>query len=698
MSNDVRDGSTPAGEPVSPLTDAEARRVLSELAVEAGGIGTFDWDLVTGRLLWDERLVAMFGYEAGAFAETIEGFTARLHPEDAERVGAQIAAAVGEVGILDTEYRIVLPDGQVRFVGARGRALAGLDGRAARLLGAAYDTTARREGQVQLERVLESMSTAFFTVDPDWRFTYVNGEAERLLGLTRDELVDEVVWDLFPAAVGSVFETSYRRTMATGEPTSFDAYYPAPLDAWYEVRAWRNLDGVAVSFLDITARRRLQEQADQEARRGRLLGHVMEQLLGTVDPGEAAARLARLLVADLADWAVVTLTGDEGIAGSRRGLVEVASAHRDPALSALVQEYAVSRLPHLPDLTLVAGAMEGGEPQVIQHDAGAEVMRMLGPGPSRDLMARLAPDAVVVLPLIGSTGAVGILSLCLDAGHGPFPDDALVTATHVAGRAGLALDNTRLYRQQRRLAEGLQRSLLTEPAQPEHLQVAVRYVAAAESAQVGGDWYDFFRQADGSSVIAIGDVLGHDTEAAAAMGQVRSMLRGIALTGTAGSTGPADVLRGLDRAMTSLDLSTTATAVVARLSPPAGPEPSPTVLTWANAGHPPPLVVGADGTVSPLATPANDLLLGVLPDAPRTEHTRALTPGATVLLYTDGLVERRGQSIDDGLARLEDLLAVPGTHLLGLEDLCDRVMSRLVDPTPQDDVALVAVRLAARAA
>jgi serine phosphatase RsbU (regulator of sigma subunit) len=196
-------------------------------------------------------------------------------------------------------------------------------------------------------------------------------------------------------------------------------------------------------------------------------------------------------------------------------------------------------------------------------------------------------------------------------------------------------------------------------------------------------------------VIAIGDVLGHDTEAAAAMGQVRSMLRGIALTGAAESTGPADVLRGLDRAMTSLDLSTTATAVVARLSPRAA-HAAGTVLTWANAGHPPPLVVGAAGAVTQLTGPRNDLLLGVLPDAPRTEHLRVLEQGATVLLYTDGLVERRGQSIDDGLARLGDLLCAPGTHRLALEDLCDRVMSELVDPTPQDDVALVAVRLAPR--
>src|SRR3712207_594986 len=99
----------------------------------------------------------------------------------------------------------------------------------------------------------------------------------------------------------------------------------------------------------------------------------------------------------------------------------------------------------------------------------------------------------------------------------------------VAARAGLVLDNARLYRQQRDLAEGLQRSLLTAPPEPDHSQVVVRYVPAAEAAQVGGDWYDAFLQPDGATVVVIGDVVGHDTRAAAAMSQVRTLLRGIAV-------------------------------------------------------------------------------------------------------------------------------------------------------------------------
>jgi PAS domain S-box-containing protein len=691
-------GADPALPGVAPVSDAEARRVLSELAVEAAGIGTFDWDLASGRLAWDDRLVTMFGYERGGFDETIGAFSARLHPDDADRVAAELGAAIGELGVFDSEYRIVLPGGTLRWVGARGRVLTGPDGAAVRMLGAAYDTTSRREGEVQLERVMESMATAFLALDEQWRFTYVNAEAERILGRTRDELVGHVVWDLFPAAVGSQFEESYRHTLTTGEPTTFEAYYPAPLDAWYEVRAWRNLDGLAVYFLDVTARRRLQEQFDQDARRALLLGRVMDDLLGTLDPAEGARRLAALVVPELADWAVVTLTADEGVAGSRRGLAELAAVHRDPARTPLVERYANARLPDLVGLRLVADAMEGGRPQLLQQDAAAQLVGMLPPGPA-ELMAELDPQSTLVLPLVGSRGAVGLLSLCLDAGRGPFAEDVLVTASHVAGRAGLALDNARLYRQQRRLAEGLQRSMLTEPVVPEHLDVAVRYVTAAESAQVGGDWYDVFPQPGppaGATVVAIGDVLGHDTEAAAAMGQLRSMLRGIAVHSGAG---PAELLRGLDRAMATLALSTTATVVAARLTPsptarrPGGPDDAPAWLEWANAGHPPPIVVRADGRVEPLDDDAPELLLGVLPDVLRVQRRVALEPGATVLLFTDGLVERRGQSIDDGLALLRATLATLAAERLPLEELCDQVMAELLDPTPTDDVALVAVRV-----
>jgi serine phosphatase RsbU (regulator of sigma subunit) len=205
---------------------------------------------------------------------------------------------------------------------------------------------------------------------------------------------------------------------------------------------------------------------------------------------------------------------------------------------------------------------------------------------------------------------------------------------------------------------------------------------------VGGDWYDAFLQQDGTLVVVIGDVVGHDTAAAAAMGQLRGLLRGIAHHSGAG---PAEVLRGLDEAVTQMHTDTLATAAVARLETMDGVACAAR-LRWANAGHPPPMLLAPDGSVAVLGGPLGDLMLGVDPSAERAESVADLSPGTTVLLYTDGLVERRGSTLDDGMDRLVGHLRdLAGTSL---EELCDALLERMVQGTPQDDVALVAVRVA----
>jgi serine phosphatase RsbU (regulator of sigma subunit) len=304
---------------------------------------------------------------------------------------------------------------------------------------------------------------------------------------------------------------------------------------------------------------------------------------------------------------------------------------------------------------------------------------------------RLNPAAVTVVPLRGRGRIVGLLTACRGRERAPFTPADLELLGEVAGRAGLALDNARLFEEQRDLAEGLQRALLTAPPQPDDVEVAVRYEPAAQVAQVGGDWYDSFVQRDGSTVIAIGDVVGHDTAAAAAMGQVRSLLRAIAVhTGD----GPADVLRGVDRAMETLQADTTATAVVARLERSEDERlRAVTRLRWSNAGHPPPMVINPDASVVELSAVESDLLLGLDPDARRVESVVTLDHGATVLLYTDGLVERRGQSLDEGLRELRDTLLDLASEGLPLDLLCERVLRRMLPERRDDDVALVAVRL-----
>jgi serine phosphatase RsbU (regulator of sigma subunit) len=263
------------------------------------------------------------------------------------------------------------------------------------------------------------------------------------------------------------------------------------------------------------------------------------------------------------------------------------------------------------------------------------------------------------------------------------------TAVEIGRRAGLALHHARLYGQQRDLAVALQRSMLTEPPEPDHSQIVVRYVPAAAGAEIGGDWYDAFMQADGATVLAIGDVVGHDTRAAAAMGQVRGLLRGI---GYARGGSPAEVLSELDQAMAGLALDTMATALVARLEQDdVDLRAGSTRFRWSSAGHPPPAVLTEDGKAYLLNGDTTDLLLGVAPGCERTEHVAVLERGDTVLLYTDGLVERRDRDIDAGTAELVAVLEECAG--LPVDQLCDRVLERLFLPDAEDDVAMLAVRL-----
>jgi serine phosphatase RsbU (regulator of sigma subunit) len=304
------------------------------------------------------------------------------------------------------------------------------------------------------------------------------------------------------------------------------------------------------------------------------------------------------------------------------------------------------------------------------------------------LLAVLAPRVAAVLPLRGRGRMLGLLTL-YSRDHTFAREDDLSTAQDVADRTGLALDNARLYRAQQQLAEGLQRSLLTDPPEPDHAEIAVRYVPAAEAARVGGDWYDAFLQPGGATMLVIGDVVGHDTEAAAAMGQLRGLLRGIA---TYSDAAPAEVLRGLDASMMTLQMNALATAAVARFEQTREElERGVTRMRWANAGHLPPLVINPDGSVAELASWTGDLLLGVDPGAVRRESVVVLDRGSTVLLYTDGLIERRDADLDSGMVRLRDTL-VELAHL-PLQQLLDTLLERLVDGHPEDDVALVAVRL-----
>jgi serine phosphatase RsbU (regulator of sigma subunit) len=340
-----------------------------------------------------------------------------------------------------------------------------------------------------------------------------------------------------------------------------------------------------------------------------------------------------------------------------------------------------------------------GRPVVVPQVGWEHIERALPDPAAREALARLDMSATLIVPLVARGQTMGALGLFNGSARGGHTATEVETALEIGRRAGLALRHAQLFGQQRALADALQRSMLTEPPRTEHCEIVVRYVPAAEGAEIGGDWYDAFLQASGATVLAIGDVVGHDTRAAAAMGQVRGLLRGISY---ARGGSPAEVLAELDRAVQGLELDTMATALVARLETEDARTDAAraasrlragqVLLRWASAGHPPPVVLGPDGDVRVLddGGPA-DLLLGVAPDAPRADHAVVLEAGATVLLHTDGLVERRDRDLDTGTAELVEVLRSCAD--LPLDDLCDTVLARMFLPDAEDDVALLAVRL-----
>jgi hypothetical protein len=283
-------------------------------------------------------------------------------------------------------------------------------------------------------------------------------------------------------------------------------------------------------------------------------------------------------------------------------------------------------------------------------------------------------------PLVGGVAAAAWW-ITLIAGVAGSLLIALVIET-VARRRDAALA---LYASEHQVAETLQRSLLPKlPAIP-GLDLAARYLAGGSGQEVGGDWFDAFPVSGGRVGIAVGDVIGHDLAAASAMAQIRAALRAYAVDGDP----PKTVINRLDHLVDALGLTQLVTVVYGVLDPPA-PDGS-RLLTHTNAGHLPPLLRTASGQVQQISG-GDSIVIGAPLAVDHSQAEQRLEPGSTLLLFTDGLVEVPGRSLEETLDELAATLAAqdPGADP---ESVCDHVLASASSRELRDDIALLAIRI-----
>jgi GAF domain-containing protein len=449
-----------------------------------------------------------------------------------------------------------------------------------------------------------------------------------------------------------------------------------------EIMLLQELGEVCSSELRLRIAREIADEARRNAESAHdqltLLGELSEALGATMDIDEALGHLGRMVAGRLADWCFIAVAD----AGGR--VRHVSAAHSSPAYAqdaARLAELAVATRSDL--RSLILKVQRSG--RLIRRDTtDPGLMRSrLSADEIGELAERMGFGSYLIAPITapGSNRILGALMLVNGPGRDAFGEAGESTALEIGRRAGLAVDNSRLYRHQRHVAEVLQQSMLPTLPQIDGIEMHARYLPAQDGAAVGGDWYDAFAQPDGSVMLAVGDVSGHDIEAAATMGQVRNLVRGDAY-GRPDEPGP--LLAQLDRALHGLGVPAAATAVLARVRR----DGDAYRVTFANAGHPPPVLLAPDGTVETWWENPEPLL-GLVPRDHRTTHHRRVPPGSTLLLYTDGLVEHPARLIDDGIARVHHVLR--GNPALPAEELC----SRLIDSASRhaDDIALLVVCL-----
>ncbi|WP_336320181.1 SpoIIE family protein phosphatase [Streptomyces lavendofoliae] len=543
---------------------------------------------------------------------------------------------------------------------------------------------------------LDRLGAGAYAVDADWAVVAVNAQAEMLLARSAEDLLGRDAHDVLhrqangmsmPRSQCAIMEAFIAGRVRQEERTFFARGDDSLLTASWLVTPLRltpHETGALVVFheYDPTGMAlpasTIQTGLLPELERLALLAETTTQLTATLDVNEAMDRLVRLIVPMLADWVVVDLITESGEV--RRALV----AHEDHG-----------RISRRPDLQGTLLSVPETSPLPLSRalrGAGSTLATPLtyqGPPDShiaieqRRLFDSTGMHSAVIAPIRGLREVLGALTLGRSEQPEPFTTAEIPLLEDITRRAGLALDNARLYQRQRKVAETMQRHLLPHLPSIPGLEMKARYLPAPYASQVGGDWYDIFHLPDRALAVVIGDVAGHDLDAAAGMAQLRNILRAYAWSQ---QERPSLVVERFDRALPHITDVAMATLILGRLQPHTDGQWH---LEWTNAGHPPPLLITHDGQARYL-TSGHGVLLGTQAGLRRTDATTALPPLSTLVLYTDGLVESPGHSIDDGLERLRQHAARLADQ--PLESFTDALMeARPADN--DDDVAVLAIRV-----
>ncbi|GAA4791538.1 SpoIIE family protein phosphatase [Streptomyces ziwulingensis] len=683
-----------AGSPLFPGDGPARGPVRPSGLLDVLGMASIVLDARGRIVLWSPRAEELFGYSA---REALGRYAARVMVDEHHLdLVAKLFADVMETGrSWAGAFPIRRKDGRTRLVEFRNMRL--LDDRGdVYALGLAADrsTVRRLERDVALStRVIEQSPIGQAVLDTDLRYVSVNPALERIDGRTAGEHFGRTVREVLPR-LAPALEDAARGVLETGRPVlDLPATGRTPADPGAE-HAWsvslhrledslETVLGLAVSVVDVTEQYRAGLEAEAARRRLAVVADASARIGTTLELDRTARELADVAVPELADVAAVDLL-EAVVQGRRSSLgpaepaviraLAVAARAAPEALRAADPPGQVTR--YGPE-RLVTECVRTGRPVMVRRVREADLPRIARDAHAVELLRRAGVHSYLAVPLIARGEVLGALDLKRTGNALPFGEDDLLLARELAGRAAVQIDNARWYRHARDAALTLQRSLLpSHPAVTGGLEVASRYQPAETTSEVGGDWFDVIPLAAEKTALVVGDVMGSGIAAAASMGQLRTASNTLAAL----DLDPALLLEHLDRTTAGLDQAI-ATCVYAVHDPHARQ------CRIANAGHLPPVRV-RPGRAPELLDLPTGVPLGV-GGVSFSSTTVELAPGDRLILYTDGLVETRRQSLDERLAILLSLLQGPDRPL---EEVCDLLLRTLHEPENADDVALLIAR------